>query len=142
MNFRQEVLVADPDEKQTKGKHALTTFRLAANHAFKAKTGTLEQRVCFVDVVTWGTLADTCARYLQKGKLVFIEGRLEMSSWEKDDKAYSKLQVNATSVLFFSPPSTSSEDEPGIEPIFNRLGEVSRADGDTDAASAEEMPDG
>jgi len=107
-NFNRVLLIghltADPQPRPTTSDKPLCTFRLAVNHAFKNKQGNLDQRVCFVDVATWGVLAQTCAKSLKKGKLVLVEGRLELSTWEKDDQVHSKLQVHALKVLFLSPP--------------------------------------
>lgn len=108
-------LTRDPENRSTTGGKTLTTFCIATNHTFTALDGKVGERVCFVDVVTWGTLARTCAGWLKKGKLVFIEGRLEKSTWEKDSKTHSKLQVHATTVLFLSPPDKTNDSDPTQE---------------------------
>jgi single-strand DNA-binding protein len=122
-NFNRVLLIghltADPQPRPTTSygvstvllTKPLCTFRLAVNHTFKNKQGSLEQRVCFVDVATWGTLAQTCAKSLKKGKPVFVEGRLELSTWEKDDQVHSKLQVYALKVLFLSPPAKADDSQ-------------------------------
>jgi len=107
-NFNRVILIgnltADPQPRPTPSGKPLTTFRLAVNHTFKNKQGNMDERVCFVDVATWGTLAQTCAKSLKKGKAVFVEGRLEQSTWEKDAQVHSKLQIHALKVLFLFPP--------------------------------------
>ncbi len=96
-------LTGDPEQKTTATNKTVTTFGVATNHRFSTPDGKTDQRTCFVDVTTWGTLAGTCAATLKKGHPVFIEGRLELSRWEKEDKTYSKLFVQATTVVFLSP---------------------------------------
>ena len=59
----------------------------------------------FVRISTWNKQAETCARYLAKGRRVAIEGRLRSSSWEDSDgKRRSAVEVVASSVDFLSPP--------------------------------------
>lgn len=59
----------------------------------------------FVRISTWNKLAETCARYLTKGRQVAIEGRLRSSSWEDSDgKRRSAVEVVASSVDFLSSP--------------------------------------
>ena len=60
----------------------------------------------FVFVSTWNKQAETCARYLTKGKRVAVDGRLRSSSWEDSDgNKRSAIEVVANRVQFLSPPS-------------------------------------
>ncbi len=97
-------LTRDPEFKKTTGDVLVATFGIATNRMSRHADGTKTEKVCFVEIVVFDALAEVCAQYLKKGKLVFIEGRLEYCSWEKDGKAHSKTQVHAQSVEFLSPP--------------------------------------
>lgn len=70
-------LVAAPELRATasSGKH-VTTARIATNGRSSAE---------FHDVVLWGQLADFCTSYLGKGRLVYVEGRLQSRSWQAAD---------------------------------------------------------
>ena len=116
-NFNKVFLIGnlthDPDLKKTASDGAVARFGLATNRTFHKADGTECEQVCFVEIVVWDALAEVCAQYLKKGKLVFIEGRLELKKWEKDGLIHSKLFVNAQTVEFLSPPSP--EENPSDE---------------------------
>jgi len=97
-------LTNDPELKQTESGKSVTRFGLAINQKIKDSSSKQKEYVCFVDIVVWNKLAEACADYLKKGKLVFIEGRLHLSSWEQDNRKHSKLEVYARTVQFLSPP--------------------------------------
>jgi len=64
----------------------------------------------FVRISTWNKQAETCARYLTKGKQVGVDGRLRSSSWEDaDGNKRSAVEVVANRVQFLSPPSGKEE---------------------------------
>ena len=93
-------LTRDPELRFTAGGSALTKFGLAVNRKYKQGEEWKED-VCFVDITVWGKQAETCAEYLSKGKSVFIDGRLNFSSWEsKEGQKRNKLDVVANSVQF------------------------------------------
>jgi single-strand DNA-binding protein len=60
----------------------VTTFRLATDEQWKDKNGEKVQRTEWHQIVTYRKLAEICGNYLVKGKLVFIEGRIQTRSWE------------------------------------------------------------
>lgn len=68
-------LVADPEVRYTKTEKAVTHFRLAIN------TRKNEEAV-FVSCVAWNGLAKICGEYLKKGRLVAVEGRLQIRSYK------------------------------------------------------------
>jgi len=84
-------LTRDPETIFTQGGQAITKFSVATSESWKDKvTGDKKEKTEFHCVVTFGKLAEICGKYLIKGKQVFIEGRLQTNSWEKDGiKRYS-----------------------------------------------------
>ena len=93
-------LTRDPELRFTSSGSALTKFGLAVNRKYKAGEEWKED-VCFVDITVWGKQAENCAEYLSKGRPVFIDGRLQFSTWETDDgQKRNKLEVVANSVQF------------------------------------------
>src|SRR3989339_334252 len=75
-------LVADPEVRYTNDETAVTRFRLAINRGSKKK-GT--ETTDFINCVAFGPLAKICGEYLKKGKLVAVEGRLSIRSYEGKD---------------------------------------------------------
>lgn len=90
-------LTRDPELRHTPSGMAVASFGLALNRQTKGG-----EEVTFVDVTVWDKQAETAAKFLTKGRLVLIEGRLKQEKWE--DKSgggnRSKLVVVAERVTF------------------------------------------
>src|SRR4030088_1493884 len=88
-------LTRDPEIRYTPKGTAVADIGLAVNRVFTGEDGEKREEVTFVDVVLWSRLAEIAEQYLKKGRPVFIEGRLQLDSW--DDKQTgqkrSKLRV-------------------------------------------------
>jgi single-strand DNA-binding protein len=94
-------LTRDPELRYTSQGTAVTTLRLAVNRSFKGKDGQMQKDTCFVNIVVWSQMAEVCNQYLQKGRQVFVEGRLQFRSWQNSEgKNRSVLEVVATRVQF------------------------------------------
>ena len=72
----------DPDVQYLEGNIGVAKFPLATTETFKDKTGKLISQTEWHTVVLWRGLADLAQKYLHKGSLVYIEGRLKTRSWE------------------------------------------------------------
>lgn len=90
-------LTRDVELKNLPTGSPVAEFGIAMNEKYKDK-----ETVTFVDVTVWGSLAENCAKYISKGSLVFIEGKLTMDSWEDKTtgKKRTKLKVTALNVQF------------------------------------------
>ncbi|MHC4839938.1 MAG: single-stranded DNA-binding protein [Planctomycetota bacterium] len=94
-------LARDPDMRHTPSGTAVTEFRLAVSDSYTTSNGEKHDRTCFIDVVTWRRLAESCADFLKKGSPVFVEGRLEQDTWTtKEGQRRSRIRVVAYSVQF------------------------------------------
>ena len=80
---------------------AVANFGLAVNRTYTNSDGEKVDDVCFVEIVAWNRLAEVSGEYLAKGRPVFIEGRLQMDSWEQEDgQKRSRLKVVAQNIQF------------------------------------------
>lgn len=87
-------LVRDPEMRVTSSGIAVTNFTLAID---RVRRKDAEKSADFIRVVTWRRLAEICGEYLKKGKLVAVEGRLQISSYDKDgEKIYTSEVVADT----------------------------------------------
>lgn len=94
-------LARDPDLRHTPSGTAVAEFRLAVSDTYTTSSGEKRDRTCFIDVVAWRRLAESCGDYLQKGSPVFVEGRLEQDTWETEDgQKRSRIRVVAYTVQF------------------------------------------
>jgi single-strand DNA-binding protein len=94
-------LGADPEMRYTADGTALTSFRVAASRTYSGRDGERKEETEWFSVVTWQKLAEQCSQYLQKGKKVYIEGRLQTRSWDtpEGERKY-RTEVIADRVLF------------------------------------------
>ena len=83
-------LGADPEVKYTQSGTPVATFNLATSETWK-KDGNKQEKTEWHKIVAWENLGEVCGKYLTKGKLVLIEGKLQTRSWE--DKEGNKKQV-------------------------------------------------
>lgn len=95
-------LVKDPDKKEI-GESSLTNFTLAVNRGYKKSEGS--QNVDFIPVVSWGKLADICSDYLEKGKRVLVDGRIQVRNYEKGEEKKWSTEIVADEVTILSAPS-------------------------------------
>ncbi len=90
-------LTRDPELRYTPKGTAVADLGLAVNRVVSSEEGERREDTTFIDVVVWSRLAEIAQQYLKKGRSVFIEGRLQLDTW--DDKQTgqkrSKLRVIA-----------------------------------------------
>src|SRR5258707_10852538 len=77
-------LTRDPEVRYTPKGTAVTEIGLAVNRIFSGEDGEKKEETTFVDVTLWARQAEIAGQYLKKGRPVFIEGRLQLDTW--DDK--------------------------------------------------------
>ena len=102
-------LTRDPQIRYTPKGTAVADIGLAVNRVLKTEEGERREEVTYVDVVLWARLAEIADQYLKKGRPVFIEGRLQLDSW--DDKQTgqkrSRLRVVAENMQLLGSRSES-----------------------------------
>ncbi len=111
-------LTKDPELRYTPQGTAVTSFRIAVNSKFK-QSDDARQDTLFIDVVVFGKQAESCGEYLNKGRGVLVEGRLQERRWESEGQRKSKFEVIAQSVRFLprkSAPEQYDESARDIVP--------------------------
>ena len=106
----------DPEMRFTPGGHPVTSFTVAANWMYTTPEGERKQETEWFNVVTWNRLAEQCNQFLNKGRLVYVEGRLRTRSWEgQDGQKHFRTEVIANRVTFLDRQASSpagGEDRP------------------------------
>lgn len=98
-NFNKVILLGnltrDIELRYTQGGLAIAKFGLAVNRRAKSADGELRETTCFVDITAFGKQAEVLEQYVGKGRPLFVEGRLEYSTWEDKNGGgkRSKLEV-------------------------------------------------
>lgn len=95
-NFNQVILLGnltrDIELRNTQSGMALAKFGMAVNRKW-TQNGEQKESTCFVDLTAWGRQAEVLAQYVKKGSQLFVQGRLEYSTWEAEGGKRSKLEV-------------------------------------------------
>lgn len=123
-------LTRDPEIRYTPKGTAVADISLAINRTWNNESGQKQEETTFVEVTLWGKTGELAHKYLSKGRPVYIEGRLQLDSWEDKEsgKKRSKLKVVGDSMQFISdgksrenqsadpsPPSQSPPASPSDE---------------------------
>jgi len=93
-------LTRDPELKALPSGQQVGSFGLATNRSFKNKEGQQQEQTEFHNIVSFGRTAEVMAQYLKKGRAVFIEGRLQTRSWDKDGVKQYRTEVIVDSFQF------------------------------------------
>lgn len=106
-------LGADPEMRYTADGTALTSFRVAASRNYSGPDGERKEETEWFSVVAWRKLAEQCSQFLQKGRRVYVEGRLRTRSWDTPEgQRRYRTEVVAERVLFLDRPGSGG---PGLE---------------------------
>lgn len=74
----------DPELKVLNGDKKVASFSLATTEIYKDGSGERREVTEWHNISAWNGLADVCSKYLSKGSLVYVEGKLRTRSWEKE----------------------------------------------------------
>lgn len=108
----------DPEVKYAPRGVALAKFSLATNERFKDKSGEWQDRTEWHNVIAWQRLAEIVGEYVHKGDKVYIEGKLQTSSWEdrnSGDRKYRTEIVARNIVLLGSRGTDANSGQDGQE---------------------------
>ena len=107
-------LTRDPELRYTPSGKAVTDISLAINRVWNNEQGQKQEDTIFVDVTLWGRQAELAQQYLSKGRCAYIEGRLQMDTWDDKEtgKKRSKLKVVGDQLQFMPDGKGSSGGAP------------------------------
>lgn len=97
-------LVSDPEVRVVADTKVCSM--MIANNRIVGKNKS--EKVVFIDVQSWGGLAEVCSKFLKKGSRVYVSGTLKQDSWEKDGEKKSKIYIEASDVEFGQKASSDS----------------------------------
>ena len=112
----------DPEVRYTADGTAVANFNIATSDEWKDKdSGEKKERTEWHRIVAWRRLGEICGEYLAKGRQVYIEGKLQTRSWEKDGVTRYTTEIVASDVQFLGGrdsgnavrPSTAPDDRSG-----------------------------
>lgn len=137
-------LGADPELRMVTGNRPVTSLRLATNESFRDKTGELQTHTEWHRVVVWGQQAENCAKYLKKGRGVYVEGKLRTRRYtDKENVERYLTEVVADRVVFLSDARAASGSQRKRETESSISSTGSTKNGSTPSPESEEdlVPD-
>src|SRR5438034_878059 len=112
-------LTRDPEVRYTPKGSAVCDLGIAINRSYTLDSGEKREEVTYVDVVLWARLAEIAGEYLKKGRPIFIEGRLQLDTWDdkQSGQKRSKLRVigETMQLLGGRPPGAGAGAAEGAE---------------------------
>jgi single-strand DNA-binding protein len=110
-------LTRDPEVRYTPKGSAVCDLGIAVNRVYTTDSGEKREEVTYVDVVLWTRLAEIAGEYLKKGRPVFIEGRLQMDTWDdkQSGQKRTKLRVVGESMQLLGARPGGAPAEGGVQ---------------------------
>jgi single-strand DNA-binding protein len=114
----------DPEIKYTPQGRAVTDLGIAVNRTYSTESGERREETTYVDVTLWGRTAETAGEYCKKGRAVYIEGRLQLDTWEDKTSGQkrSKLRVVGDNYQLLDRRRDGGEEGGGSERPMRREG--------------------
>ena len=134
----------DPEVRYTPKGTAVADIGMAMNRYYSSDGGDRREETTFVDVTLWGRQAEVAGEYLKKGRPVYIEGRLQMDSWDDKNTGQkrTKLKVVGESMQLLGSRdgggSNSGNSGPSSDSSFNQPSNQSSASNDGAQFDAED----
>ena len=106
MSVNKVILVGnlgkEPDLIKTPSGISLCKFTMATTERFKSKSGEQQTKTEWHNIVVWGGLAETCGKWLHKGKQIYIEGKLQTTNYEDNSgvkRYFTEIVVSSMQML-------------------------------------------
>lgn len=104
-------LTKDPIFRETSNKTPVVNFSIAANRRYKDSANQWQEDVCYVGIVAWNKLADSCRERLKKGSAVLIDGELQSRSWRTEDGHNRTIvEIKAKRIQFLNKFNKNNSD--------------------------------
>lgn len=105
-------LTRDPEMRETPNGQKVTTFGLATNREWVTSSSEKKSSAEFHECVAWARLAEVCAKYLKKSKLVYVEGYLKTRNWETEEGIKKfKTEIVVQDMIMLDKRVASKEEE-------------------------------
>jgi single-strand DNA-binding protein len=112
----------DPELKTTPAGQTVCSFSLATSETWKDKNGQKQEKTDWHNINAWGKLGEIAGQYLQKGREVYLEGRISTQTWEKDGEKKYKTIIEASDIKFLSgKESGSGQQSPALVTVNEDL---------------------
>ncbi|MDP2300891.1 MAG: single-stranded DNA-binding protein [Ignavibacteria bacterium] len=108
-------LTKDPVCRMTTNNTPVVNFSIASNRKYKDSSNQWQEDVCYIGVVAWNKLAESCRDRLRKGSAVLVDGELQSRTWKNDDgNNRSIVEIKARRIQFLNKRARNGEN--GTDP--------------------------
>ena len=114
-------LTRDPVFRSTSNNTPVVNFSIASNRKYKDSNNQWQEDVCYISIVAWNKLAESCKDRLKKGSAVLIDGELQSRTWKNEDgTSRSVVEIKARRIQFLNKKSKTNgegftdSDDPDI----------------------------
>lgn len=111
----------DPETRYTGDGKAVTSFSVATSESWKGRDGSQQEKTEWHNCVTFGRLAEIAGEYLRKGSKVYIEGKIQTDSYEKDGQKRYSTKINVRELQMLDSRGTNQPAGQG-QPIAQAAG--------------------
>ena len=126
-------LGSEPEMRFTPNGNPVTSFSVATNWRYTTSQGERKEETQWFTVVTWNRLAEQCNQFLNKGRLVYAEGRLRTHSWDgQDGQRHFRNEIIANKVTFL--------DKQAVAPLPEEKAEEKAEVAESGELEAEDVP--
>jgi single-strand DNA-binding protein len=106
----------DPESHTTPGNRNVVTFPVAVGNRWKDKQGGLKTTTDWFNIEAWGKLGEICEKYLHKGKLVYLEGRMHTDKYDHNGETHYFTKVVLSQMQMLEKRETEEDEEPTAAP--------------------------
>ena len=111
-------LTKDPIFRQTTNKTPVVNFSVASNRRYKDSSNQWQEDVCYIGIVAWNRLAESCKDRLKKGSAVLVDGELQSRSWKTEEgHNRSIVEIKARRIQFLNKRVFDNDKEPEITTV-------------------------
>lgn len=111
-------LTKDPIFRQTTNKTPVVNFSVASNRRYKDSSNQWQEDVCYIGIVAWNRLAESCKDRLKKGSAVLVDGELQSRSWKTDEgHNRSIVEIKARRIQFLNKRVFVNNEEPEMAAV-------------------------
>ena len=109
-------LTKDPIFRQTTNSTPVVNFSIASNRKYKDSSNLWQEDVCYVGIVAWNKLAESCRDKLKKGSAVLVDGELQSRSWKSDEgHNRSIVEIKARRIQFLNKNKKLNGSDDGLD---------------------------
>ncbi|MBU0474267.1 MAG: single-stranded DNA-binding protein [Bacteroidetes bacterium] len=118
-------LTKDPTIRETSNNTPVVNFHVAVNRRYKDSNNQSQEDVCYVGVVAWNKLAESCKNRLKKGNAVLIDGELQSRTFKtEDNKSRTIVEIKAKRIQFLNKLSQNNNNGNGKDSFFEDSMEI------------------